>query len=366
MLNFLYNLATDRHRGLGAGLIKFFLYILCLVYGIMVRILIFLYSLKPYRLNCKVISVGNITLGGSGKTPLVEFIAEYLKQEGRRLAILSRGYKRKPVDSRLSTADCKTMGDEPYMLYKNLKDIPVLVDADRIRAAKAAINEYGADTVILDDGFQQWKIRKDLEVVAIDATDPFGNRHLLPRGILRQPVSTLKMAHVLVITKTNLQPDIQDLRSFLEEINPDGLIVEAAHKPMGLYRIDDTSKSLISPDTLKTKPVSLVSGIADPDSFEGIIQSLGINIGLFFKFPDHHNYTCQEIERIILDSKNKGIDAIITTEKDAVRIDSVLHPPQSVGARFLPCAFDFYVLRIKIEIEQNDLFLQRIHSLYNR
>ncbi len=357
MLNFLYDLATDKKRGFIASLIKFLLYVLSLIYGIGVRGLIFLSGLKRHRLNCKVISVGNITLGGTGKTSLVEFIARYLKKEGKRIAILTRGYKR---NSKLKTQNSKpsyeTMGDEPYMLFKNLKDVPVIVNKDRIKASKQAIEDYNADTVILDDGFQQWKILKDLEIVTIDATDPFGNQHLLPRGILRQPLSSLKKADILVLTKTNLNPDIQDIKNFLTQINPSGLVVEATHKPIGFYRIEDSTRTMLDIDILKGNKVSLLSGIADPDSFENLIISLGINIANFFRFPDHHHYGREDMDRVIQKSKQKGTDIIITTEKDAVRLLNTLH--------ITHYTLHIYVLRIKLEIVQDEIFTQRIHSLY--
>ncbi len=172
MQEYLYNLATDKHKGFIAGVIKLFLFILSLLYGLIVSILILFSRLKPYRLNCKVISVGNITLGGTGKTSLVEYIARHLKQQGHKVAIISRGYKKKTKRYPLNAIRYEEMGDEPYMLYKNLGDIPVLVDSDRIRAARKAIKDYSADTVILDDAFQQWGIIKDLDIVTVDATNP--------------------------------------------------------------------------------------------------------------------------------------------------------------------------------------------------
>ena len=167
-LSFLYNLATDRSKGFPAGILKIILFILSLIYGLAVTAVMFFCWFRQYRATCKVISVGNITLGGTGKTPLVEFLARRLRDKGRRVAIVTRGYKR-----------CgQGPADEPAMLQQKLGDIPVIIDANRRRAIKLAINK-ACDTVILDDGFQQWKIKKDLEIVAIDSTNPFGN--LIPQ-----------------------------------------------------------------------------------------------------------------------------------------------------------------------------------------
>lgn len=352
---YLYDLATDRYKGPIAGLIKIPLFLLSLIYGLIVRILAYLNYLKPLRLACKVISVGNITLGGTGKTSLVEFIADYLKEHGRKAVILSRGYKRKTAKSQSFNVTGVELGDEPYMLQKNLGNVAVIVDTDRRKAAVRAIEDYGADTVILDDGFQQWGIKKDLEIVTIDATEPFGNRHMIPRGILREPLSSLKRADIFVLTKTNLNPDTLDVKGFLQGINPDALIVESAHKPCGFYELGKKAR-IFSADALKGGGVTLFSGIGDPDSFDNLIGSLGIKVELSFKFPDHHRYSEKDIERIVSESRKKDVNTIITTEKDAARF---LDLRSGAGLLFL-------VLRIELKITQNEeRFLNRLLKLYN-
>jgi tetraacyldisaccharide 4'-kinase len=329
--NYLYNIVTDRQKGFIAGLLKILLFILSLIYGLTLRLLIFFYSARPCRLDCKVISIGNITLGGTGKTSFVEFIAKFLRDKGHNIAILSRGYKK---------------GDEPDMLKKNLGNIPVIVDRDRICAARRALADYAVDAVILDDGFQQWKIKKDLEIVAVDVTNPFGNQHLLPRGILREPLSSLKRADVFVLTKTNLNPDFQEIKDFLSSLNPKAPIIETVHYPKGFYKLLER-QALLSPDVLRGKTVTLFCAIGDPDSFENLITSLGINIGLSFRFPDHHDYSQQDLENIVKQTQSKNIELIITTHKDAVRMP------------YLVTAVPIFVLRIELVVTKNE---QRLFS----
>ncbi len=363
MQDYLYNLATDKVRGLIPAAIKLFLFILSIIYGLAVRILIFFELISPRRLNCKVISIGNITLGGTGKTSLVEYIARYLKNQGHKVAILTRGYKRRITQyairlpaGRQGNTQYETMGDEPYMLAKNLGDTPVLVGEDRIRAAHQAIDNEQADTVVLDDGFQQWRIKKDLEIVTIDATNPFGNCHLIPRGILRQPLSSLGRADVFVLTKTNLVPNIKDTRDFLAHINPKALIFESIHQPLGFYKIDEPNE-LLSLEIFKGKSAALFSGIGDPDSFEKIIKNLGIKIGLSLRFRDHYNYNQEDLDEIIKISKDKNIDLIITTQKDAVRISNL---------QLITYNLQLLVLRIGIKIiKDEDKLHNRLLKLYS-
>lgn len=365
MKSYLYKLATDKSCGLLAGIAKFLLFLLSLVYGLTVRIFIFLNRLLAKRLACKVISVGNITLGGTGKTVLVECIGRYLKQQGHRVAILTRGYKRKVTKSspggdflrspgRQVTSE--GMGDEPYMLQQKLKDIPVIVDAHRFRAAKKALNDFTSDAVILDDGFQQWRIKKDLEIVLIDATNPFGNRNMLPRGILREPLSSLRRADILLLTKVDLAScGTTPLKEFLGRLNPKALIFESMHRPLGFYRLGQPDK-LQGIDSLKNQTVTLFSGIGNPESFEGLIRKAGITVGLTFRYADHHCYSEPDLQQIFEDSRRNNIKIIVTTEKDAVRISN---------ASFAAGDSQILVLRIGLMLKEEEKFHERLLSIYS-
>lgn len=350
MLNYLYSLATDRRKGFFPSLVKIFLYILSILYGLIVSALMFVSRFKRYRADCKVVSVGNITLGGTGKTPLVEYIAEFLKGQGHKVAVVSRGYKRKAATSPPhQVTDYEIMGDEPYMLQKRLKNVAVIVNEDRKSGIKEAVRDHGADTVILDDAFQQWSIEKDLEVVMIDATCPFGNRQLLPRGILRQPLSTLSRADVFVLSKTNLVSGVQGIKDYLARIDPEAEIIESIHYPVMFYE-PGKQETLLNKDVLKGKNAAIFCAIADPGSFENLIKGMGINIIGSFIFPDHHSYTEEDLDKIFKGCKDKNIDTIITTEKDAVKLYGLL--VTSYELRIL-------VLRIELKIIRDE---QRFHN----
>jgi tetraacyldisaccharide 4'-kinase len=355
---YLYSLATDKSRGFASRLIKPVFYVLSVIYGLIVRAAFSLSSKIAAKLNCKVISVGNITLGGTGKTPLVELIADYLRSKGKRIAILSRGYMRPCAVCDKTSLGYQGMGDEPYMLSLKLKNIPVIVDKNRARSAKRAMAEFASDTVILDDGFQQWRIDKDLDIVTLDADNPWGNKNLIPRGILREPLSCLKRADVLVLTKADKCADIEKVRKNLIKINPQALIVQAQYQPVGFLTLGKED-ILLSPDTIEGQTVVAVSGIADPVSFECLIKKLGADIGLSFQFPDHHQYCRDDLENVARETESKGIRTLVITEKDAVKIKSLWQAGPESGVNFL-------VLRVRIRITENeDRFFNRLLGLYN-
>jgi len=354
MRRYLYNLATDKAKGFLPGLCKIFLFVLSAIYGAVIRLLILFYRINHRRLSCKSIGVGNITLGGTGKTVLVEFIAKYLREHGHKVAILTRGYRIRPARTEHRTPNTETISDEPYMLAKNLCDIPVIVDADRVRGARKAVNEYSADTVILDDAFQQWKIKKDLEIVTIDAANPFGNAQMIPRGILREPPSSLERADILLVTKADAAADTEKLKRRLADINPRALIAESIHKPVGFCELKNC-KRIFSPDFFEGKSVMLFSGIGDPGSFENSCRSLGLKIGISLRFPDHFNYTQADFDRIIKIAQEKNLNVIVTTAKDAARLESL--KLDAGGLQFL-------VLRIEIRLTKNEEeFLSRLLRL---
>jgi len=349
MRSFLYDIASGRSKGFIPAIISVLLFPLSLIYGLITAFLAAFYSSRQVKLPCKVISVGNITLGGTGKTLAVEYIARFLREKNKKIAILSRGYKK----------GNSSMGDEPLMLKNRLGDIPVIVDTDRVKGSLKAMQEYGVDTVLLDDGFQQWRIKKDLEILLVDAGQAFGNRMLLPAGILREGLFAIRRADIVILTKTDLAGDYSGLKKTIFRINPQARIFESVHAPEGLYRLEAEGEQ-VSLEGLRTGKTALLSGIADPDSFKALAMKLGADIKAVFSFPDHHQYSVGELEEIAVKAMESGITRVITTEKDAVKL--AYGPLIGEG-------IDILVLTIALKLsEANDgekRFRDRLLSIYS-
>jgi tetraacyldisaccharide 4'-kinase len=365
---YLLSLATDKKTGITAGVIKFPLFVLSLVYGLVVRLLAFLYSRAPFISPVKVISVGNITLGGTGKTMLVEYAAGLLAREGRRVAVLSRGYKRpaqkeepvrvctqsaqRPKSEASDASLYQVLGDEAGMLKSKFPALEVFADPDRVRLLRTAAAR-GIEAAILDDGFQQWRIKKDLDIVCVDAAG-FGNGCLLPRGILREPLSALKRGGVFVITNTGLVPDprVTQLEQRLTQLNPAALIVRTRHEPDGLYKVPGWKQS----DPRRLNRVCLVCGIGNPDSFFGCCRMAGIAGGARFVFPDHHGFTRDDIRQIAARCNTEGVAAVVTTEKDAMRLPAIWMEEHGL---------ELYVLRAVVRFNSNEQeFTARLRGLF--
>lgn len=344
---FFYSIMAGKRQGVFSLIYKIalivpsFIYILAFV---LIKKIYTLGILKRYKATCKIISVGNITLGGTGKTPFVNMLAQGLLSFGRKPAILIRGYG----------------NDEQTLLAENLpKDTPVLVGKDRIKNIKK--NTYNTDTFILDDGFQHIKLFRDLDIVLIDATCPFGNGLALPAGTLREPISNLKRADMIVLTKIDFgRANLDIIKHKISQINPSATIFESVHRP--LYFMDTVENKKIQPDTLKGKKTCLVSGIADNESFCMMVSQLGIEIKEKFFFPDHYRYTPKVMEKIFEKCARLSLDKIITTQKDYVKMKKVFGLQSSVFSHRVK----ILVLHIKLEIkdEQRQEFKRRILSIY--
>ena len=289
--------------------------------------------LRRYPLGTQVISIGNVTAGGTGKTPVTEIFARTLAAEGRKVAILSRGYRRKeaPWWQRLFTQvienplvvsdgkhvllDSATGGDEPYMLASNLPGVAVVVDRNRVKAGRYAVRRLGCDTLILDDGFQYKKLKHSIEVVLVDSTNPFGNGHMLPRGILREPVRNLKRADIIFLTKC--RGDVSSVKDEIRRYNHTAEIVECNHAPRVLK--DVWSREEFPLSWLAGKTLCTLSGIASPKGFENSLRHLGAKVVWCERYADHHRYDPSEVLYALNRSADMKADALVTTEKDAVR-----------------------------------------------
>lgn len=309
--------------------------------------------LRRYPLGTQVISIGNITAGGTGKTPVTEIFARTLAAEGRKVAILSRGYRRKEapwwqrlftqvVEKPLVVSDGKRVlldstmgGDEPYMLASNLPGVAVVVDRNRVKAGRYAVRRLGCDTLILDDGFQYKKLKHSIEVVLVDATNPFGNGNMLPRGILREPARNLKRADIVFLTKC--RGDVSAVKEEIRRYNTTAEIVECNHSPRVLK--DVWSREEFPLDWLDGKTVCTLSGIASPKGFENSLRHLGAKVVWCERYADHHRYDPSEVLYALNRTADMGADALVTTEKDAVRFPRLETTP-------VRCLY----LRIAIEI----------------
>jgi tetraacyldisaccharide 4'-kinase len=216
--------------------------------------------------------------------------------------------------------DSDTAGDEPYMLARNLPGVIVLVDPNRVKSGSYAVKKYGCDTLVLDDGFQYLSLKGRLNLLLIDSTNPFGNGRLLPRGILREPIKHLKRASYVFLTKSNGRRDPR-LESLIEKHKPGVDIIECAHRPKYLQSLTDP-RDRRELTALRGARVGAFSGIAVPESFEGFLRDYGANLLYTRRFLDHHRFSGDELEHIIARAVETKLDFLVTTEKDAVRIDA--------------------------------------------
>ena len=360
---FAIDVILERRYGKRAAVLRMFLFVLSVLFAGVVQLRLWLYRKRFLRnspLGCVVISVGNLTVGGTGKTPVVERLARTLQEGGRRVAILSRGYKsrRPPFFRRLHgrltgridesiprvvsngehvLLGSREAGDEPYMLAANLlPGVVVLVDKDRVKSGRYAIEHFGVDTLILDDGLQYLHLQHRLDIVLVDRHSPFGNEYLLPRGTLREPPENLRRASYICITKSE-DADNTALVARIRRYNRTAEIIECTHRPRHLQEVF-TGKRLPL-DALQGATVGALSAIAAPESFEAALTNLGARIELARRFIDHHRFSEQELRTFASRCRRRGVAMILTTEKDAVRFP-----------RRLALEVPVFLLRVEIDI----------------
>ena len=333
------------------------LHLLSFPYGWAVRLRILFYSLGLWnskRLPCPVISVGNITVGGTGKTPLVMTLAKVLMNRGIPVAILSRGYKRKKAsgplvsDGQSILLSPEESGDEPYLMAKALKGLPVLVGKDRLVNGQMALQRFGIRGFLLDDGYQHLQLHRDLNILLIDSNIGFGDNSLLPRGILREPLSHLRRADLFLLTKMEHTETCEALKSKLHEIHPSSPIFHSHYESAGLIGPKEEWEECRS---LKGKKVLALSGIANPIYFSHLLKKCGMEVIKEEIFPDHHLYTQKDLASI--EEKSKGLDWIVTTEKDMLKL-------KNLKIDHLPLR----ALRIEVKIWEEEEFFQKVIKLF--
>lgn len=316
---------------------------------LLLRLRFYDWGLSPvYNSKLKVISVGNITVGGTGKTPLVALIAEFFLLKKQKVAIISRGYKA-----------MGSLADEPLMLKKLFPDTNIIVNANRLIAIKNLEIQGNNEIVILDDAFQNCGIKKSLDIVCIDSLNPFGNGWVIPRGILRLPVAYLKRADIFILTHCE-KKDKSSLQIIKQlcKYNSKALICKTRHVPEYFYDFySDQPRNL---EYISGKKIAIVCGIAQPDNFKIMLESLAADIGLKFYFPDHHNFSQVQIKNIISECNAQGITLLITTAKDEPRLKLILNPDQYAAQDL-----KILVLKIKISLEENEeRFTDSLSSIF--
>ena len=310
---------------------------------------------KRVKLPCCVISIGNITVGGTGKTPTAQKMADLIRRMGYRVVILNRGYRSHwdrdigvVSDGNKIFMTAYEAGDEAYLMAKTLPGIPVVIGKNRAVTGKYAVEKLGAEVIIMDDGYQHWHLERDLDVVLVDTLNMFGNGCVLPRGMLREPLENLDRGDLFLLTKTDQSSILSrmQLRKTIEKYNSKAPVVESVHHPKNFVEIADWYKGItqnhMKLSELEGKNVMVFSAIGNPSSFEQTLSSIGLNIKEAVRYPDHHDYGMLEMQYISERASSQKAVAMITTSKDAVKI-----PTEFIySAREIP----LYILNMDIQV----------------
>ena len=308
------------------------------------------------KLSAPVISIGNLTTGGTGKTPLVEWVCIALAREtGKRVCVLTRGYGRTNPQSQVVVSDGNKLlasereaGDEPYLLARNLIGIAAVVcNPDRAAAGEWAIKNLGSEVFVLDDGFQHLRLSRDLDIVTIDATNPWGGGSLLPYGRLREPRAGLSRADCIVVTRTEQAEDTVSLSESVQRLAGAIPVFTSRMMTSGIRRLNGES---VNNESLLAQPVAAFCGVGNPDSFFKQLRQEGYSPVFTRAFADHHDYNQADLNRLIKEARDHGASGLITTAKDALKLASLEIE--------LPC----YVLEIKISIADDARLLKMIRA----
>lgn len=380
---YLLGVISGEKRGPLAFILRFLFSLLEWLYNLIIFLRYFFYRIgifKIRKLPCTVISIGNITTGGTGKTPLVRLLATACKERDLRALIISRGYKSKGKEAKI-IFDGKELlvtpeeaGDEALMLSRVLPGIPIITGVDRYSAGRLALAEFQPDLILLDDAFQHWQLARSKDLVLIDATNPFGFGHLLPRGLLREPLKALKRADLFLITRVNAveEEKLAEIVGVVTRYNESAPVFMARYenKALRLYEEKGQSRKLEA-DYLQGKKVLAFSGIGNPASFQQSLEGCGAEVIHHFIYPDHYQYTERDVEEMLgwpsrdynlrrnagrdveVKPSSKDVGLLITTEKDLARLD------REMLSR-LNDKYNLAVLEIEVNIDGEEEFLNHL------
>jgi tetraacyldisaccharide 4'-kinase len=334
------------------------------LYGAAVRARAALYRagvLRTHAVGGTVVSVGNLTAGGTGKTPLVGWAARSLAAEGRRVCVLSRGYRRANERRRVVVsdggrllADAREGGDEPRLLAEQLLGAAAVIsDADRVAAARWAREVLGTNAFVLDDGFQHLRLARDLDILTLDGTDPWGGGRLLPRGRLREPTAGLARADCVVITRADLAEDIESLRGEVERLSEGRAVVLTSRfrtRALRPLKPEDAEGF----DGRAPRPVAAFCAVGNPRAFFAQLRREGHELAHERAFPDHHAYAQTDLDRLTREAESRGARALLTTAKDAVKLRALAHT--------LPC----FVVHVEPEFDDEDALLRLLRGAVNK
>lgn len=362
MLGYLEDVVYGRRRGITASIVRALLGSFSCLYSVSIRFYLWLFDSgirRKHRLNRPVISVGNITVGGTGKTPVVQYIARELLSLGCHPAVLSYGYGGALAggfgvvsDKSGVLLNASTAGDEPVMLAESLPGVPVLVCKHRYISGRTAISDHGADALILDDGFQVWKLHRDLDIVLLSADGLFDNGRTLPAGRLREPVSSLNRAGCIIVTSCTDDNSQEMIKDRIRRLCAGVPVFFAAYRPDALIPLSGGRAEGV--DALGRRRAFAVSSIGNPASFERTLEDSGAIIAGSLRYPDHYGYTRVDAARIMNDASDASADLIITTMKDAVKL------------RCFDIGMPAYSLGITLDLSDKDKFRRVICGIVGR
>jgi tetraacyldisaccharide 4'-kinase len=341
--DFYYKLVSGRSKGWTATLLRAALAIAAKIYSSIIRLRNLFYDkqvLKTHYNKAVVISIGNITLGGTGKTPLVVWLCNYMHRQNLSCAVLTRGYKTHLKRHTISSESPDTRMDEPAVLSENCPKAEIIVNPDRVAGAEKAIEKFGAKVLILDDGFQHRRLARDLDIVTIDATQPFGHEKIFPAGLLREPLTSLRRADAVVITRCDQidESELRNIENKLRTVNPDILIAQSIHAVVNIKSKDNVETAV---EKLKGSKIYAFCGIGNPDAFFNTIKALGAEITGSKAYNDHHQYSQTSLTDIYAQAKLSGADIILTTQKDWTKIKRLKPDKKDIQLAYLAVEIEF-------------------------